>query len=73
MTSAQHLASHVAAQTRSLGADVTAQAERLWSAGRAQIGKTRDEFNLSDAFAAAGYSILALYTAGFVAYVAALY
>ncbi len=73
MTSASHLASHVAAQTRSLGADVSAQAERLWSTGKAQIVKTHREFSLSDAFAAAGYSVLSLYSAAFVAYVAAIY
>lgn len=73
MTSAQHLASHVAAQTRSLGADVSAQAERLWTAGKVQIVRTRDEFSLSDALAAGGYSILGLYAAGFVAYIALLY
>jgi hypothetical protein len=61
MTSAQHIASHVAAHTRSLGADLSAQAGRLWSAGTAQIART------------AGYTVMSLYAAGFVAYVAAAF
>ena len=73
MTSAQHLASHVAAQTRSIGADVSAQAERLRAAAKVQIHKTRDEFSLSDAFSAAGYTVIGLYAAGFVTYVVTLY
>jgi hypothetical protein len=44
MTSAQHIASHVAAHTRSLGADLSA-----------------------------GYTVMSLYAAGFVAYVAAAF
>ncbi len=73
MTSAQHIASHVAAHTRSLGADLSAQAGRLWSAGTAQIARTRHEFRLGDAVAAAGYAVMSLYAAGFVAYVAAAF
>ncbi|MEP0706825.1 hypothetical protein [Parvibaculum sp.] len=73
MTSAQHIASHVAAHTRSLGADLSAQAGRLWSAGTAQIARTRHEFRLGDAVAAAGYTVMSLYAAGFVAYVAAAF
>ena len=73
MTSAQHLASHVATHTRSLGADVSAQAGHLWSAGTAQISKTRQEFRLGDAIAAAGYTAMSFYAASFVFYVTAIY
>ncbi|WP_041535835.1 hypothetical protein [Parvibaculum lavamentivorans] len=73
MTTAQHLASHVAAQTRSASVGLSAQVERLWTAIAAQIHKTRTEFSPSDAFTAAGYSLLGLYATGFVAYIAVLY
>lgn len=73
MTSAQHLASNVAAHTRSLGADISAQTERLWTAGKAAFGKAAHGFNGSEAFVAGGYTVLSLYAAGFVAYIAAIY
>ena len=74
MTSAQHIASHVAAHTRSLGADLSAQAGRIKRHDRvAQIARTRHEFRLGDAVAAAGYTVMSLYAAGFVAYVAAAF
>ena len=73
MTSAQHLASHVAAHTRSLGTDMSAQAARLCSAGTAQISKTLKEFSFGDAAAAAGYTVMSLYAASYVFYVTAIY
>lgn len=73
MTSAQHLASNVAAHTRSLGADIAAQAERLTGAAKGGFGKLTHGFSASEAFVAGGYTLLSLYAAGFVAYIAAIY
>ncbi|HCX66230.1 hypothetical protein [Parvibaculum sp.] len=73
MTSAQHLASNVAAHTRSLGADITSQAERLWTVVKTVPAKAFRGFNGTEAFVAGGYTLLSLYAAGFVAYIAAIY
>lgn len=71
MTTAQHPASPIA--TDPLGAGLAARASRLWKAASAQASRTRAEFNLSDALAAAGYTLLWVYSAGLIVYIAGLY
>ncbi|HAC57637.1 MAG TPA: hypothetical protein DCF73_04695 [Rhodobiaceae bacterium] len=73
MTSAQHLASHVAAHTRSLGAEIPAGARKAIASIRALAVRSIRSINAGDAFAAAGYTVMSLYAAGLVAYVAASY
>lgn len=73
MTSAQHLASHAAAHTKSLGADIAGLALRLGSAGKSLLARAGHGFNASEAFTAGGYTLLSIYAAGFVAYIAAAY
>ncbi|MBX3509433.1 MAG: hypothetical protein KF714_11660 [Parvibaculum sp.] len=73
MTSAQHPASHIAAPTRSPGADIPALFHRASGALRAALARGTASFHAGDAFAAAGYSVLSLYAAGFVAYIATVY
>lgn len=73
MTSAQHLASHVAAHTRSLGAEIPATARKAAAAIRTLAVRSSRSFHAGDAFAAAGYTVMSLYAAGLVAYVAAAY
>ena len=73
MTSAQHLVSHVAAHTRSLGADIPALFRRASGALRAGIAHGTATFHAGDAFAAAGYTVMSLYAAGLLAHIAAVY
>jgi len=73
MISAQHFASHAAAHTKSLGADIAVQASRLRGAGKSLLAKAGHGFNVSEAFTAGGYALLSLYAAGFVTYIAAAY
>lgn len=73
MTSAQHLASNVAAHTRSLRADIATQAGRLWTAGKTGAAKASHGFSASEAVTAGGYTLLSLYAVGFVAYIASAY
>lgn len=73
MTSAQHLASHAATHTKSLGADIAGRAVRLHSVGKSLLARASHGFNASEAFTAGGYTLLSLYAAGFVTYIAAVY
>ncbi|MAU62166.1 hypothetical protein [Parvibaculum sp.] len=73
MTSAQHLASHVAAHTRSLSADIAAHAGRLWTAGKSGAARATDGFSASEAVTAGGYTLLSLYALGFLVYIASIY
>lgn len=73
MTSAQHLASHAASHTKSLGAGIATQASRLQGAGKSLLARAGHGFNASEAFTAGGYTLLSIYAAGFVAYIAAAY
>lgn len=73
MTSAQHLASHVAAHTRSLGADIPALFRRASGALRTGIARGTATFHAGDAFAAAGYTVMSLYAVGLLAHIAAVY
>lgn len=73
MTSAQHLASHVAAHTRSLGADIPALLRRFAAGLRVRIARGAAKLHAGDTFAAAGYTVMSLYAAGLAAYVANVY
>lgn len=73
MTTAQHSASPLATETHPLGAGFAARVSRFWVAAKAQSARTRAEFNLSDALAAAGYTLLWVYSAGLTVYIAGLY
>jgi hypothetical protein len=73
MTTAQHPVSPIADNASPIAAGFTARASRLWMAARAQAARTRAEFNLSDAFAAAGYTLLWVYSAGLIVYIVGLY
>ncbi|GEM_PF-4656581 len=73
MTTAQHSASPLATEPRPLGASFTARISRFWTAAKVQAARTRAEFNLSDAMAAAGYTLLWVYSAGLIVYIAGLY
>jgi hypothetical protein len=73
MTSAQHLASHVAAHTRSLGADIPALFRRIPAAFRARIARSGATFHAADTLAAAGYTVMSIYAAGLAAHIATVY
>ncbi|MBX3496243.1 MAG: hypothetical protein KF769_08370 [Parvibaculum sp.] len=73
MTTAQHPVSPLATEAHPLGASFAARASRFWMATKAQGARTRAEFNLSDALAAAGYTLLWVYSAGLIVYIAGLY
>ncbi|MDO8838633.1 MAG: hypothetical protein Q7V31_06860 [Parvibaculum sp.] len=73
MTTAQHPISPIATEARPLGAGLSARASRFWTAAKVQAARTCAEFNLSDATAAAGYTLLWVYSAGLIVYIAGLY
>ena len=73
MNSAQHLASYAAAHTKSLGADIAVRAVHLRDAGKSLLARAGHGFNASEAFTAGGYTLLSIYAAGFVTYIAAAY
>lgn len=73
MTTAQHPVSPIVAEASAVTAGLAARASRFWMAARAQAARTRAEFNLSDALAAAGYTLLWVYSATLIVYIAGLY
>ncbi|MEX0840633.1 MAG: hypothetical protein WD034_13965 [Parvibaculum sp.] len=73
MTTAQHHVSPIVTDASPIATGLTARASRLWMAIRTQAARTRAEFNLSDAFAAAGYTLLWVYSAGLIVYIVGLY
>ena len=73
MTTAQHPVSPLATEARPLGASLAARTGRIWTAVRTQAARTRAEFNFSDALAAAGYTLLWVYSAGLIVYITGLY
>ena len=73
MSTAQHPVSPLAAEARPLAPGLAARAGRLARALKAQAARTRAEFNLSDALAAAGYTLLWVYSASLIVYIAGLY
>lgn len=73
MTSAQHLASHVAAHKRSPGAEIPAFFRRVSGAFRAGLARGTGTFHAGDAFAAAGYTVMSLYAVVLLAHIATAY
>ncbi|PKQ01614.1 MAG: hypothetical protein CVT73_22520 [Alphaproteobacteria bacterium HGW-Alphaproteobacteria-12] len=73
MTSAQHFASYAAAHTKSLGADIAVRVTHLRGAAKSLFARAGHGFNVSEAFTAGGYTLISLYAAGFVVYIAAAY
>ena len=55
------------------GRPAITRAAHLRDAGKSLLARASHGFNASEALTAGGYTLLSLYTAGFVAYIAAAY